>query len=293
MCVCVGGTFNVSKPLAESCCRLRLDWIESSWLIRPRHGTPTLMNYSSPLALFWKISEREKNARAPPIRTSIVATFFAAAADQESHRTRQDKANNQRKTMQAFTVHVQALLLATLLASCCRLVVASSAFLAPPRPAFPRRTPNLRVALEYDDFLPQPNPSLAPSDVLSACMATLQSRRDAGLEVCFNFSSDRCRAAIGGSLEKFAEYATNPVFGYLVQCGDYEVLSVGPEITGTPTRGAMQTILMEAKQGEDRAIDEFSRRFLWTFQKERRPPRQNCWVIHEVIYVKNAYMLTL
>jgi hypothetical protein len=194
--------------------------------------------------------------------------------------------------MQAFTVHVQALLLIALLASCCHVVVASSAFLAP-RPSFPRRTRNLRVALEYDDFLPQPNPSLAPSDVLSACMATLQSRRAAGLEVCFNFSSDRCRAAIGGSLEKFAEYATNPVFGYLVQCGDYEVLNVGPEITGTPTRGAMQTILMEAKQGEDRAIDEFSRRFLWTFQKERRPPRQNCWVIHEVIYVKNAYLLTL
>jgi hypothetical protein len=204
-------------------------------------------------------------------------------------------------------VHLPTLLFTTLLlASFSRVVVSSSAaaFLSSPpaasaarrkgAPTTPRhrRTLDLGLSLEYDDFLPQPNPSLEPCDVLSACMATLHSRRDAGLEVCFNFSSDRCRAAIGGSLEKFAEYATNPVFGYLVKCGDYGVINVGPEITGTPTRGAMQTILMDARQSED-AVDEFSRRFLWTFQKERRPPRQNCWVIHEVIYVKNAYLLTV
>lgn len=146
--------------------------------------------------------------------------------------------------------------------------------------------------VEYDDFLPNPNPSLEPMDVLSACMTTLLDRQDAGLEVCFNFSSDRCRAALGGSLERFAQYATNPIFGYLVKCCDYEVISVGPIIAGTPTRGDMQTILMEAKQSEVKA-DDFARRFLWTFQKERRPPRQGCWVIHEVIYVKNAYQLTV
>lgn len=146
--------------------------------------------------------------------------------------------------------------------------------------------------LEYDDFLPNPNPSMEPRDVLSACMNTLLDRQDAGLEVCFNFSSDRCRAALGGSLERFAEYATNPVFGYLVQCCDYEIINVGPVIKGTPTRGDMQTILMEAKQNDETG-DDFARRFLWTFQKERRPPRQNCWVVHEVIYVKNAFQLTI
>lgn len=146
---------------------------------------------------------------------------------------------------------------------------------------------------EEHDNLPIPNPSLEPMDVLSACMSTLLDKQDAGLEVCFNFSSDRCRAALGGSLERFAEYAQNPVFGYLVKCCDYEVVNVGPLIQGTPTRGDMQTILMEAKQGEDKLVDSVARRFLWTFQKERRPPKQGCWVIHEVIYVKNAFDLTL
>ena len=146
--------------------------------------------------------------------------------------------------------------------------------------------------IEYDDFLPDPNPSLEAADVLSACMETLLQRQDAGLEVCWRFSSDRCRAALGGSLERFAQYATNPVFGYLVKCADYEVLSMGPVIKGTPTRGDMRTILMQAKQSTDK-VEEYPRRFLWTFQKERRPPLQNCWMIHEVIYTKNAFDLTV
>jgi hypothetical protein len=50
--------------------------------------------------------------------------------------------------------------------------------------------------LEYDDFLPNPNSSLKALDVVKACMDTLLERQDgAGLEVCFNFSSDRCRVS--------------------------------------------------------------------------------------------------
>jgi len=146
--------------------------------------------------------------------------------------------------------------------------------------------------VEYDDFLPTPNPDLDAMGVLAACMDTMLDREEDGLEVCWRFSSDRCRAALGGSLERFSEYATNPVFGYLVKCQNYEILNIGPLIKGTPTRGYMQTILMDAKQSGDK-VEEHPRRFLWTFQKERRPPRQGCWVVHEVIYVKNAYSLTL
>ena len=151
--------------------------------------------------------------------------------------------------------------------------------------------PESRHVIEYDDFLPDPDPSLEAADVLVACMGTLLQRKEDGLEVCWRFSSDRCRASLGGSLERFTQYSTNPVFGYLVKCVDYEVLSTGPVIKGTATRGDMQTILIEAKQTLDE-VQEFPRRFLWTFQRERRPPRQNCWIIHEVIYVNNAYALT-
>lgn len=141
--------------------------------------------------------------------------------------------------------------------------------------------------VEYNDFLPQPNPDLDATDVLHACMNTLLQNKDEGLEVCFHFSSDQCRAALGSSLDVFAQYATNPVFGFLVNCNDWQVVSTGPIIPGTPTRGAMQTILMEAKQGPE------ARRYLWTFQQERRPPRQGFWLIREVIYERNAHQLTV
>jgi len=80
-------------------------------------------------------------------------------------------------------------------------------------------------------------------------------------------------------------------------------------INGTVTRGAMQTVLMEAREAgaaatsveknedddeEDGDEDKHGgRKFLWTLQKERRPPRQGCWIIHEVLYVKNAFQQTL
>jgi len=139
-------------------------------------------------------------------------------------------------------------------------------------------------------------------------MDTLLSEgRDAGLEVCFHFSNDRCRAAIGGSLDNFNEYASNPTFDYLINCESWKILSVGPAIEGTQHRGSMQTVLMTArteKQTESentkdetkasrKADDDGGRRFLWTLQQERRPPRQGCWMVHEVLYTKNAYLQTI
>jgi hypothetical protein len=50
----------------------------------------------------------------------------------------------------------------------------------------------------------------------------------------------------------------------------------------------MQTVLMAAN-----ASSKEPRTFLWTLQQERRPPLQGCWIIHEVLYVKNAYAQTI
>jgi hypothetical protein len=173
----------------------------------------------------------------------------------------------------------------------------------------------------YNDFMPHPNPSVNALEVVQLCMETLLGRQpfslyeNSGLEVCFEFSSDRCRAANGGSLEKFIQYASNPVFGFLTDASSYSILSVGPIIPSTLNRGAMQTVLMEACQTRftktetpsPRATVEPSaapsssngptnqperKRFLWTLQQERRPPLQGCWMIHEVIYVRNAINLT-
>lgn len=145
------------------------------------------------------------------------------------------------------------------------------------------------------DSLPDPNMDFSPQDVIALCMNHLLWSRDEGLEVCFNFSSDRCRAAQGGSLEAFREYAQNPVFAFLVNCDEWNIISMGPVINATNTRGSMQTMLMEAvqhKMGDSSTTTE-ARKFLWTFQQERRPPRQGCWLVHEVIYEHNAFQLTL
>lgn len=196
--------------------------------------------------------------------------------------------------------------------------------------------------IDINNFsLTEPNPELNGLEVATLCMNALQHEMpQKSLEICFNFSSDRCRAAVGGTLEEFLQYAANPVFGRLVHCPGYEIASVGPIIPGSQVRGDMQTILIEISKGinvnealneaidnhnsnvqgipkrrpiEERiaemdakmrgeAIPEPSEvegartkaiRFLWTMQKERRPPRQNCWLVHEVLFVNNAHEQTV
>ena len=185
----------------------------------------------------------------------------------------------------------------------------------------------------------QPTPELTGLDVVTLCMDALVGQRTANeaLEICFTFSSDRCRAAVGGTLEAFVQYADNPVFGTLVHSDAYEIVSLGPIIPASShglgsRRGEMQTVLVEIREGitlktvlkgvqqditrrrptiEERlrkrqvVANEMDnnplvaqdagrgggngkRRFLWTLQKEIRPPRQNCWLVHEVLFTQNA-----
>jgi hypothetical protein len=216
-----------------------------------------------------------------------------------------------------------------------------------------RRTTNALIRrfecpLPDNEDITFPHPDLTAVDVANLCMDALHCRPPVqSLEICFNFSSDRCRAAVGGSLQEFIQYASNPVFGALVNCDEYKILSIGPIIEGGKHRGAMQTVLfaikepprtvsvatttgggsgnnigsvveprkrrpsaLERRQLRERKErgegsddeDEYqeprekeeggNRRFLWTFQQERRPPRQDCWLVHEVLFVKNAFDLT-
>lgn len=140
--------------------------------------------------------------------------------------------------------------------------------------------------------LPGPSPDIDAEGSVKICMDCLLSnnnpRPNAGLEVCFDFSSDRCRAAQGGSLEAFISHASNPTFGSMVNAKEWNQVSKGPIIAGTPNRGAMQTVLVDVKPSSGR-----DRCFLWTLQLERRPPRKGCWLVHECIFVDNAYALTL
>jgi hypothetical protein len=171
-------------------------------------------------------------------------------------------------------------------------------------------TPTIAMTTTADE-LPTPNTEYSAQDVVTMCMNHLQDNHvpiaNAGLQVCFDFSSDRCRAACGGSLQDFVEYAANPVFGMLLYSDRWKILSVGPIIAGTPTRGAMQTVLIEVQPATTASSIVSSsnnnnhvqqppkapQRFLWTLQQERRPPRQGFWLVHEVMFTKNAFALTM
>jgi len=135
---------------------------------------------------------------------------------------------------------------------------------------------------------------MTPEEVVSTCMKNLQLHEHAGLEICYNFSSDSCRMANGGSLESFLQHANNPVFRSMIDCIQWEVINVGPEIKGTPTRGTLQTVLVNVvpKVAESGALRN-DRTFLWTIVKERRPPRQDHCLVHECIAVDNAFAHTL
>ena len=103
----------------------------------------------------------------------------------------------------------------------------------------------------------------------------------------FDFHSDMCRAAVGGSLADFLKYARNPTFAQLV---DHESWSgkLGNRIPATQTRGALTTtmVTVQTNRGQER-------KFLWTLQQQRRPPDQGCWLVHECLYVENAIEQTL
>ncbi len=150
--------------------------------------------------------------------------------------------------------------------------------------------------------LPTSNDHMTPEEVVTTCMRYLQGKGDptpmqerAGLEICYNFSSDSCRMANGGSLESFLQRANNPVFQTMVGCAQWEVVNVGPEIAGTPTRGAMQTVLIDVmpRLVMDGGAERNDRQFLWTIVKERRPPRQGHCLVHECVAVENAFAHTL
>lgn len=140
-------------------------------------------------------------------------------------------------------------------------------------------------------FVAFPHTVYTASDVVHLCMDTLQTNNEiyanAGLEVCWNFSSDRCRASQGGSLDNFIAFAGNPVLSSMICSHEWKMVSTGNLIAGTKTRGAMQTFLVDVTKGDR------TRRFLWTLQQERRPPRQGCWLVHECIDTQQAYQLTL
>jgi hypothetical protein len=58
-----------------------------------------------------------------------------------------------------------------------------------------------------------------------------------------------------------------------------------------PSRSSGDNVA-NSNEGSGASVEDDRRVFLWTMQKERRPPRQNCWLVHEVLHKRNAFLQT-
>jgi len=72
--------------------------------------------------------------------------------------------------------------------------------------------------------------------ILTALSENNFPKANNGLSITFDYSSDNCRASLGGSLEKFIIYANNPTFGFMIDCDEWSIEKVGTIIAGSPTR---------------------------------------------------------
>ncbi len=147
------------------------------------------------------------------------------------------------------------------------LVSSAQAFLSAVIPShhhtyFSSRTKTQAKDDKQEDNASQNAADMTARDVVVACMDGLLNNdkpwANAGLELCWDYSSDRNRAAQGGDFEEFISYASNPTFSTMVDAKEYSIENVGKYIPGTNTRGAMQTVLVKVQPltGEERS-------FLW------------------------------
>mmetsp|Transcript_46684 Transcript_46684/g.145804 ORF Transcript_46684/g.145804 Transcript_46684/m.145804 type:complete len:221 (-) Transcript_46684:180-842(-) len=142
-----------------------------------------------------------------------------------------------------------------------------------------------------------PSPEISPEEVVRACNVGLKyddvPMPDHGFGICYAFADNMCKAANAprgrhSTLEYFIKFANNPTFGSMVNMKSFELLGECNEIEGSPTRGALATQLVQIETKEGR-----ERKFLWTLQKQRRPPLTDCWLVHEVLATEMAYYQTL
>ena len=167
------------------------------------------------------------------------------------------------------------------------------------------------TALQALSLPAQPSPTLDASDVCLAICRGLQHvdvpTQDRGFERLFYFATYECRAALTArrgkeTLERFVEECTtrpSQALSPLVRCGAF-TLDEATMIEGTPTRGALATIVVALQQpsafrfasgferpkdteGSPYAASGDSELVRFTLQKERRPPLQDCWLVKEIL----------
>ena len=158
--------------------------------------------------------------------------------------------------------------------------------------------PRTRSTVLASASAPTPDPALSPVEIVDICQRALQKNDfpevDAGRELNFAFAGDQLRAIWGGSMDEFVRWSkANPVFEYMVDCDDFEILEDTVETNeGTPTRGSLTKMVVRVRN-DNQPSKKGARDYLWTLQQERRPPMAGCWLLWQVIAVDKAHELTV
>mmetsp|Transcript_27976 Transcript_27976/g.70534 ORF Transcript_27976/g.70534 Transcript_27976/m.70534 type:complete len:223 (+) Transcript_27976:3-671(+) len=188
-----------------------------------------------------------------------------------------------------------------------------------PRPSLPLTAVTCKAQFARDDpstglgalsFPMKPDPSLTSEEVVKGLLGGLQHNDipepNMGLERFYNFATFTCKSALTArqgarSLQNFTKYAARePVFSHLVNC---EAFSLGEStlIKGTPTRGDLASHIvciqepagfrfssgLERSEGVGEDVEV---RYRMMLQRERLPPLEGCWMVHECLCLKHGML---
>ena len=165
---------------------------------------------------------------------------------------------------------------------------------------------------------------LTPHDIVISCMVALQENDSAehvasrgvewGRRFNWNFFCGMVRANWQGSVDTFVREAINNPTG-LANCEWFNTEeNTIVTIAGTQTRGATCKMIVSVRPAPFASVEPVTpktgrlinparprslaapgavvpvkeRKFLWTLQRERRPPQAGCWLITSVLAVDRA-----
>lgn len=133
--------------------------------------------------------------------------------------------------------------------------------------------PTRSVMSPPDDSLPEPSPSLSPTEVVRLQVEALGTNdtphEDAGIEAAFNFASPANKRATG-PLRRFRRLFETPTYGPMI---DHKGATYSaPEVEDGMAR--MGVILTTAKG--DRVG------YLFRLSKQEEPPHAGCWMTDAV-----------
>ena len=122
--------------------------------------------------------------------------------------------------------------------------------------------------------LPEPEPGLAPDEVVRIIMTALQHNNDpcmdCGIETAFNFASPSNRA-VTGPLPRFVEMVRNPIYDPLIHAVRFEQDTI--QIDGDEAR---QDVRVYDADG-NRAV------YVFILSKQPGPAWEGCWMTDSVI----------